>query len=148
MATYNVSVAENTLPEYLLNVHAVDADAGSNAELTYTLENSHNGLFHLDKITGILTLTHSLDYELQPTYQLQVKVHDNGINSLSDTCIIDIYVLDQNDHAPSIQVKFNPMFEHSQDGNMAYVPESFDINLPIAFVNVHDQDSEDYGKVF
>jgi hypothetical protein len=31
---------------------------------------------------------------------------------------------------------------------MAYVPESFDINLPLAFVNVHDQDSGDYGKVF
>jgi hypothetical protein len=101
----------------------------------------------LDKTTGILTLTHSLDYESHTSYQLKVEVHDNGFNSLSDTCVINIYVLDQNDHAPSIQMKFNPMFEHNQDGNMAYITESFDINLPIAFVNVHDQDSGDNGKV-
>ncbi|CAF1405816.1 unnamed protein product [Adineta steineri] len=145
-SVYNITVAENTLPEYLLKVRAIDTDIGSNAELTYTLENDHNGLFLLDKTTGILTLTHSLDYEFHTSYQLKVEVHDNGVNSLSDTCIINIYVLDQNDHAPSIQMKFNPKFEHNQDGNMAYVPENFDIHLPIAFVNVHDQDSGDYGK--
>jgi hypothetical protein len=144
---YNISIAENTLPEYLLKLRAIDADIGSNAELTYTLENDHNGLFRLDKTTGILTLIHALDYEYHTSYQLKVEVHDNGMNFLSDTCIINIYVLDQNDHAPSIQMKFNPMFEHNQDGNMAYIPESFDINLPLAFVNVHDQDSGDNGKV-
>ena len=101
----------------------------------------------MDKTTGILTLTHSLDYELYTSYQLKVEVHDNGINSLSDTCIINIFVLDQNDHAPSIQMKFNPIFEHNHDGNMAYVKESFDINLPLAFVTVYDQDSDDRGKV-
>jgi hypothetical protein len=99
----------------------------------------------LDKITGILTLNQALDYELHKSYQLKVDVHDKGINSLSDTCIINIYVLDQNDHAPSIQMKFNPLFEHN--GNMAYVKESFDINLPLVFVTVHDQDSGDHGKV-
>jgi hypothetical protein len=144
---YNISVAENTLPEYLLKIHAIDSDIGVNSELIYTLENDHNGLFRLDKTTGFLTLTHSLDYEYHTSYQLKVEVHDNGINKLSDTCIINIYVLDQNDHPPSIQMKFNPMFEHNQDGNMVYIPESFDINLPLAFVNVHDQDSGDYGKV-
>lgn len=102
----------------------------------------------MDKTSGILTLIHALDYELHTSYQLKVDVHDNGINPLSDTCIINVYVLDQNDHAPSIQMKFNPMFEYNQDGNMAYVPESFDIRLPIAFVTVYDQDSGDNGKVF
>ncbi|CAF2717221.1 unnamed protein product [Rotaria sp. Silwood2] len=145
-SVYNISVAENTLPEYLLKIRAIDVDIGVNAELTYLLENDHHGLFRLDKITGILTLTHALDYELYTSYQLKVEVHDNGMNSLSDTCIINIFVLDQNDHAPSIQMKFNPMFEYNHDGSMAYVPESFDINLPIAFVNVYDQDSGDYGK--
>ncbi|CAM4755086.1 unnamed protein product [Rotaria magnacalcarata] len=145
-SVYNISVAENTLPEYLIKIRAIDSDAGPNAELTYTLETDHNGLFRLEKTTGILTLTHALDYELHTSYQLKVEVHDNGMNPLSDTCIINIYVLDQNDHAPSIQMKFNPMFEYNQDGSMAYIPESFDINLPIAFVTVYDQDSGDNGK--
>ncbi len=101
----------------------------------------------MDKTTGILTLNQALDYELHKSYQLKVEVYDNGVNSLSDTCVIYVYVLDQNDHAPSIQMKFNPIFEHNQDGNMAYIKESWDINLPIAFVTVDDQDSGDYGKV-
>lgn len=144
---YNITVAENTLPEYLLKIRAIDADIGPNAELFYTLENDHNGLFRLEKTSGILTLTHALDYEYHTSYQLKVEVHDNGNHVLSDTCLINIYVLDQNDHAPSIQMKFNPMFEHNHDGNMAYISEAFDINLPIAFVNVHDQDSGENGKV-
>ncbi|CAF1035712.1 unnamed protein product [Rotaria sordida] len=143
---YNITIAENTIPEYLLQIHAIDDDIGSNAELIYILENNYDNLFYLDNRTGILRLNQILDYELYKIYQLNVQVYDNGINPLSDTCIIYIYVLDQNDHAPSIQMKFNPIFEHNHDGNMAYVKESFDINLPLAFVNVYDQDSDDRGK--
>lgn len=144
---YNISVAENTIPEYLLRLQAVDQDTATNAELTYTLENDYQGLFRLDKTTGILALNQALDYELHKSYQLKIEVTDNGINSLSDTCIVYVYVLDQNDHAPSIQMKFNPLLEHNHNGNMAYVKESFDINLPIAFVTVDDQDSGEYGRV-
>ncbi|CAF3462335.1 unnamed protein product [Rotaria sp. Silwood1] len=146
LSIYNITVAENTIPEYLLKIHAIDNDIDSNAELIYILENNYDNLFYLDNSTGILKLNQAFDYELHKFYQLNVQVHDNGINPLSDTCIIYIYVLDQNDHAPSIQMKFNPIFEYNQDGNMAYVKESFDINLPIAFVTVYDQDSDDRGK--
>lgn len=142
---YNITVAENTIPEYLLKIHAIDNDIGINAELIYTLENDYDHLFHLNKKSGILTLNRALDYETNKSYQLQIQVHDKGISSLSDTSIINIFVLDQNDHAPSIHMKFNPLFEHN--GNMAYVKESFDINLPLVFVTVHDQDSGDHGKV-
>ncbi|CAF1326528.1 unnamed protein product [Adineta ricciae] len=145
-SVYNISVAENTIPEYLLRLQAVDQDTAMNAELTYTLENDYQGLFRLDKTTGILTLNQALDYELHKSYQLKIEVIDNGISSLSDTCIVYVYVLDQNDHAPSIQMKFNPLLEHNHNGNMAYVKESFDINLPIAFVTVDDQDSDEYGR--
>lgn len=99
----------------------------------------------MDKTKGILTLNQALDYELHKIYQLKVEVHDKGINTLTDTCIINIYVLDQNDHPPSIQMKFNPIFEYN--GNIAYVKESFDINQPLVFVTVHDEDSGDHGKV-
>lgn len=78
---------------------------------------------------------------------MNAEVSDNGVHPLSDKCTIYVYVLDQNDHAPSIQLKFNPLFEHNHDGTMAYVKESFNINLPLAFVTIHDQDSDDRGKV-
>ena len=138
-------MAENTIPEYLLKLQAIDLDIGINAELIYTLENDSSKLFRLDPTTGMLILTQALDYELQQTYQLKVEVRDKGISPLSDTCLINIFVLDQNDHAPAIQMKFNPIFEHQ--GSIAYVKESFDINLPLVFVTVHDQDSGEHGKV-
>jgi hypothetical protein len=144
---YNISVAENTLPEYLLRIRADDADTGSNADLRFSLQNDYNGLFRLNNLTGVLTLTRALDYEYQQSYRLDVHVVDSDINPFHDTCTIFIDVLDQNDHAPSINMKFNPMFEQNSDGTMAYVKESFDIQLPLAFVNVHDQDSGDNGKV-
>ena len=144
---YNVSIAENTLPEYLLKVRASDGDVGPNAELTYTLEFDHENLFSLDSLTGILTLAHALDYELHTSYQLKAQVTDHGSHPLTDTCVINIFVIDQNDHAPSIEMKFNPTLESNIDGTMAYVSESFDIQLPLAFVNVHDEDSGENGKV-
>ena len=101
----------------------------------------------MDKITGILTLNQALDYESHRLYQLQIEVRDNGVNPLNDICIINMYVIDQNDHAPSIRMKFNPILEQNHDGNMAFVKESFDIKLPLAFVTVYDQDSGHHGKV-
>lgn len=144
---YNVTIAENTLPEYLVKLVATDEDIGVNAELTFSLENDHQRLFHLDSSTGVLTLTHALDFEFHSSYQLKAQVQDHGLNPFTDTCLINIYVIDQNDHAPSIQMKFNPIFESNLDGTMAYVAESFDIQLPIGFVNVYDQDSAENGKV-
>ena len=73
----------------------------------------------MDKITGILTLSQTLDYETEQLYQIKVEVHDNGIPSLSDTCLINIYVIDQNDHAPSIKMKFNPLFEQNLIGRIS-----------------------------
>jgi hypothetical protein len=144
---YNVTITENTLPEYLIQIRAYDADKDINAELTYRLDNDYQHVFRLDPQTGMLTLTHALDYELHTSYQLKAHVDDHGLHPLSDTCVINIYVLDQNDHPPSIQMKFNPIVESNLDGTLAYVSESFDIQLPLAFVNVYDQDSGENGKV-
>ena len=42
-------------------------------------------------------------------------------------------------------MKFSSLLEHT--GNTAFVNESFDINLPLVFVTVYDQDSGDHGRV-
>ena len=61
-AIYNVTIAENTLPEYLLKIRAIDADAGPNADLVYTLENDHNGLHKDTDIYGIIEILGSIDF--------------------------------------------------------------------------------------
>lgn len=144
---YNVTVAENTLPEHLFKLHAEDRDTTSNGELIYRLRDDHDGLFHLDPRTGTLTLTRALDYEFQRFYSLIADVFDGEINPLSDSCTISIEVQDQNDHAPSIQMKFNSIFLQNRERTMAFINESFDIRLPIAFVSVDDRDSGENGRV-
>ena len=144
---YNISVAENSLPESLVQLRADDADLGSHGQLIYQLTDDHHGLFHLNSQTGILTLTRALDFETQKFYQLQANVFDSEVNPFTDSTRIFVHVIDQNDHAPSLQMKFNPIFRQNLEGTMVYVNESFDIHTPLAFIHVNDEDSGDNGRV-
>lgn len=144
---YNVSVAENSLPESLLQLRATDADTGVHAQMIYQLTDDHQGLFHLDPKSGILTLTRALDYELKQTYHLRANVFDSEVNPFTDSTEIFINVIDQNDHAPSIQMKFNPLIEQNPEGTMVYLNESFDIQTAIAWIELTDEDSSENGRV-
>ena len=115
--------------------------------MIYQLTNDEHGLFRLDPHSGILTLTRALDYEYKQFYQLQANVYDSPINPYTDTTTIFIHVLDQNDHPPSIQMKFNSILQQNKEGTMAFVNESFQIQLPIAFITVKDEDSGENGRV-
>ena len=121
-SVHNVTLAEN-------NLHSQERSSGS---------------FRLDRNIGVLTLAQALDYERHKSYQLHVVVIDRQVNPVRDSCTVNISVLD---HSPSTKMRFNPIFEHDQDGTMAYVKGSFDIHLLSAFVNVHDEDEGGHGQV-
>lgn len=142
-----MTVAENSLPEYLLKVHAFDKDFGANGELEFRLENDHQQLFRLNPSTGVLTLTRAFDFELENFYRLKIDVSDRAVHPLRDSAIVNVFILDQNDNPPSIELKFNSILQSNVDGTTAFVPESFDVELPLAFVQVEDRDSGENGKV-
>ena len=67
-ATYDVEVSEDwtvTSPRPLLTVRAVDADDDSIVTYRFTDRtiDNHGQLFAVDRHTGLITLTHSIDYE-------------------------------------------------------------------------------------
>ena len=109
--------------EYQLigRVRASDADVGPAATLRYELimddddnddkfnnNNNTTALFRVDATSGDLLAALGdarLDYEARSSYELVVRVSDNGNGtspSLSATCVVRVELLDVNDNRPRL----------------------------------------------
>ena len=56
--------------------------------------------FHINPLTGEITIQSSLDYEKNTSWVFTVVAKDSGIISLNDTAIVTVIVSDVNDNAP------------------------------------------------
>nr|XP_006112269.1 protocadherin Fat 3 isoform X6 [Pelodiscus sinensis] len=99
---YTACVYENTATKALLTrVQATDPDVGVNRKVVYSLVDSADGYFSVDRSSGIIILEHPLDRELQPSYNITVKASDQSIGlTLSSFATVTITVLDINDNPP------------------------------------------------
>lgn len=66
---------------------------------------------------------------------------DSGTPPRASTCIVEIHVLDENDHAPEIR------FEPAHLTNYALVPENEKPGRLVAVFTATDQDSGENGRV-
>ncbi|XP_006866304.1 PREDICTED: protocadherin gamma-A3 [Chrysochloris asiatica] len=136
---YHVSVLENVpVGTQLLRVNATDPDEGFNSQVSYILDKMPGKIaqiFHLDSVTGEISLLKSLDYEESMFYEIKIEAKD-GPGLLSRAKIL-VTVLDVNDNAPEITIT-------SQTGS---VPEEATAGKEIALINVHDRDSGSNGHV-
>uniref|UniRef100_A0A8C5QK66 Protocadherin Fat 3 n=1 Tax=Leptobrachium leishanense TaxID=445787 RepID=A0A8C5QK66_9ANUR len=98
---YSASVYENTVTKALLTrVQANDPDVGVNRKVVYSLVDSADGHFAVDR-SGIIILEQPLDRELQSTYNVTVKASDlNPVVTMSSFAVVTISVLDVNDNPP------------------------------------------------
>ncbi|XP_053935243.1 protocadherin gamma-B5 isoform X11 [Cuculus canorus] len=103
---YRASLREDAPPgSALLNVSASDADAGTNARVTYGFGKMPAKVlqkFMLDPESGTITLQEPLDFEDTRGYTLLVEARDGG--GLVAHCKVEVEVLDVNDNAPEISV--------------------------------------------
>ncbi|XP_065590499.1 protocadherin gamma-C5-like isoform X8 [Cyrtonyx montezumae] len=102
-------VLENSLPgTSVFSVSASDPDEGSNAKLTYSiLDNGMQDIpistyFRIDPDNGTIYTVRALDYEQDKVFQVPVEVKDAGSPALSSTAVVHVFVVDQNDNAPTI----------------------------------------------
>ena len=59
--------------------------------------------FSIDPVTGLITLTSTLDYETLPNqYNIIIAVTDHGAPALSATASVRVNVTDINDNPPTI----------------------------------------------
>ncbi|XP_022358679.1 protocadherin-8 isoform X2 [Enhydra lutris kenyoni] len=106
---YEVSVRENNPPgAYLATVAARDPDLGRNGQVTYRLLEAEVGraggsvstYVSVDPATGAIYALRSFDYETLRQLDVRIQASDGGSPQLSSSALVQVRVLDQNDHTP------------------------------------------------
>ncbi|XP_068885414.1 protocadherin gamma-B5-like [Aphelocoma coerulescens] len=122
----------------VLNVSASDADAGTNAHITYGFGKMPAKVlqkFKVDAESGMITLQEALDFEDMRAFSLAVEATDGG--GLVAHCKVEVEVLDVNDNPPEITIL----------SLSSPVPEDAPAGTVVALLNVNDQDAGENGQV-
>uniref|UniRef100_A0A3P9IK33 Cadherin domain-containing protein n=1 Tax=Oryzias latipes TaxID=8090 RepID=A0A3P9IK33_ORYLA len=140
--SYQVSILENSpIGSLVFQLNATDLDEGSNSEVIYSFSlytsEKTQETFHLNPVTGEITVKEVLNYEHFRVYDMEVIATDKGANSLSGQCTIKILVEDMNDNHPELSIK----------SFQSPVSEDIKLDTVIAVVSVSDKDSGENGIV-
>ena len=151
-AQYSVNISEmSAVNTTLVQVHADDADIGSNAAVSYAIGNicakatddstcltvNQPWPFALDTESGLLRITEMLNYEEVVSYRLTVRAtNPNEPNGGSSTAIINVEILDINDNAPEVK-------DFTGGGSLS---EKAAINSVYATFKIRDDDSAPFSK--
>ncbi|KAM3867165.1 protocadherin gamma-C5-like [Diretmus argenteus] len=108
-SVYVIYVKENYAPgKILCSVSAEDPDLGENAKISYSILDSKvqdvsvSSYVYMNSDNGSIYSMHSFDYEKLKVFQIQVQAKDQGSPSLSSNATVHVFILDQNDNAPSV----------------------------------------------
>ncbi|CAG09728.1 unnamed protein product [Tetraodon nigroviridis] len=141
-----VTVPENApMGTSVAQLHATDADLGSNAQIHFTFSNQISAgtkrHFSIDGSTGLITVKQSLDRELTPVHKLIVLASDGSSTPSRATVIVN--VTDVNDNVPTIDTRY---IINLVNGTVL-LSENAPLNTKIALITVTDKDADLYGKV-
>lgn len=101
--TYSFGVGENRPPgERVGKISAQDADSHPYEQFSFSLldSGSLSDAFSVDRKSGVVMTTRTLDREEQEAYHLVAVVRDDNSPSLSSTTVVMVSVGDVNDCAP------------------------------------------------
>ncbi len=137
--THKASITENAFKGTVVTiVSASDLDEGSNGKIAYAITNTLDNvpeLFEINETNGEVKVTGNIDYEKARHYQIHVQASDDG--GLTDSCKIDVDVIDINDNKPQINImsKLTTISENSNPGTVVTV------------INAQDPDAGENGKI-
>ena len=137
-SNYTAVLLENTVAgTEFLTIDSTDIDIDENAEAIYSIVDNFNDTFAIDNITGVVSLTGSLDYEQVQFYELNVTASDGGNVSLVSSVMVSITIVDLNDNPPIL------------DSSVYYItiPENAIPGTPIFNIPATDEDSTTNGQL-
>ncbi|XP_041911100.1 protocadherin alpha-13-like [Arvicola amphibius] len=142
---YTVFVKENNPPgAHIFTVSAMDADAQENALVSYSLverrvgERSLSSFVSVHAESGKVFALQPLDHEELELLQFQVSARDAGVPSLGSNVTLQVFVLDENDNAPTLL----PHGAVGDGGSVSQlVPRSVGSGHVVAKVRAVDADS-------
>ncbi|XP_053314421.1 protocadherin-23 [Spea bombifrons] len=133
---YQAWVWENTpVGTSICTVHAIDPDLDSNGEVSYSLR-SGDEYFTVDKDSGVVRVSRTLDREQRDFHQLVVQARDGGNQPEMSSVLLTVRVLDVNDNNPYIQITL------LTESGRPEVSEGARIGEYLARISVSDPDLE------
>ena len=126
-----VEIPENVDPGYFVaHISVEDGDAGVNGEAICNVQDDH---FYVDSIYRneykVITKK-TFDREVTPVIPLSIECQDQGEPPLTSRQIIEITILDENDHTPAFTQKVYRIA----------IKENNTVGIPILRVNATDRD--------
>ncbi|KAM9811387.1 protocadherin-16-like [Syngnathus typhle] len=135
---YSMEVPENMEPRLLFTLRATDQDAGDGGVISYRITaGDPAGDFHLERQSGALSTSGSLDREKRAVYSLTVVARDQGHPPRSSTATVAVSVSDINDHSPRF----------SSSAYTADVSEEVPVGSLVLDVKATDLDEGPNGQV-
>ncbi|KAJ6647339.1 Fat-like cadherin-related tumor suppressor like [Pseudolycoriella hygida] len=106
LSDYTVRVREDIpIGTVVVVLTANDLDTGPGGEVSYSLSEDSENSFKIDKVSGTIRTTKSLDFEERQVHSLIVRAIDRGTPALSSETSVIIEVIDVNEN------KYAPQFE-------------------------------------
>ena len=145
---YNVTIKnEPSETSSIATLSAMDLDSGKNGRITYHFSTKTSEIarshFKLNENTGQIFLKKRFILANELIHKLYVEAKDGGIPSLSSLAMILVTVINQQNNAPIIDVKFFS----SSNKNTVNVFEDIKLASSIAYVKITDSDMKENGDV-
>ncbi|XP_073932939.1 protocadherin alpha-7 isoform X5 [Castor canadensis] len=139
---YTVKLPENvSIGTLVIHPNASDLDEGVNGDITYLFSSDVSpdvkSKFHIDAVSGEITVIGLIDFEESKVYKIQVEAVDKGFPPMAGHCTVLVEVVDKNDNAPQLTVTSLslPIAEDTKPGTV------------ITLISVLDRDSGTNGQV-
>lgn len=146
---YEANLQENSpVGHSVIQVRATDSDSGVNAEIDYSLHQASDTvqrLLRIDRSTGVIYVKGGVDREDDSFLKFFVAARDRGPSPKSSKVLVTVTIKDQNDNAPSIEIRGIGLFTHHNGA--ANISEEMPVGTPVALVQVSDRDEGENAVV-
>ncbi|CAF1425581.1 unnamed protein product [Rotaria magnacalcarata] len=141
---YSIDIREDTvIGTTILKIEAIN---DNNEKIFYELLTESP--FIIDRLTGRIQLSKTLDYEREKSYRLIVKAYENLIPTYAS---IFIRIIDINDNPVSMQIKVEgdiTIKQKQNDKTVLFLQEDTPLGTTIAHVILNDLDSSANGNPY